>query len=147
MGLISKILCRKPKKKVKADIKYLKRVHVILKGAIENIKKLAEELNESQRLLTDLDGKQKGVKSLRTKAMSKEKLLVQELKKLDDAVDMYFKIDEFRPDYTDQEKRYLGELQKYWHSICLDELPPEQWSIITRLVVSQNLQHARYLTG
>ena len=149
MGLIGKILSRKSKGRVKVDVHYIKKVHKLLKRAVEDIQKTAVELNALEKALIDLKGREKSreFRIIKTKLTNKEENLTERLKKLDEAVAMYFKIDNLGDNYSNEIKPYLGELQKYWHSIKLESLSPEQWSTMVKIIVENNLQNARLLIG
>ena len=84
---------------------------------------------------------------LRKELVASEKQFAQALKELDKAATMYFEIDNLSPEYTDNEKRSLGELQNTWHDLDLEKISPEQWSIITDIALKNKLSNARLVFG
>ena len=137
MRLIQKILSRKQRNKaskIKASLSYIQKTHEALKESVKAVERTSKRLQEREKLK---DSKSIEVRLIKSK-------LGTELKKLDKAVEKYYKIDEFRKEYTDKEKMYLGELKKYWHSIKLT-IPSSQWKVITELLTEYNLENAKTL--
>ena len=153
MELIKNILSRQKNycferklDKIKASISHIKKTEEALRKSVKEIRELVKDMVPVEKALRDLGTvKTSESKSFKSKINKRYKELEKALKRLDKAAAMYYKIDDTRNDYTDEEKKYLGELQKYWHSIKLDFLPSENISMITDIVIKNNLQNARYL--
>ena len=152
MGLIKTILSREDCKyptRIKASVSYLKKVHKSLKNLVQDIKKTIFDMQQLEISLSNYASKRSSSEKRKIKIKIRKKMddLTKQLEDLDEAIAKFYKIDTLRKDYTNQEKRYLEELQKFWHSIDLDTLPPDKWSIIVKIVVDNNLKNARLLTG
>jgi hypothetical protein len=131
MRLIKKILGRNQK----ADVPYIKRTFSLLKKSVNEIHEASMRLYKAENFKKE---KSIEVRTLRAR-------LTNALRRLDEAIAMYFNIDELREGYTLEEKQYLGELQKYWYGIRLDDLPATQWDIIVRTIKKFNLSNAKVL--
>lgn len=145
MGLIKQIMSRKPKHKIKADIKYLDKVNKKLRKSVDAVNRIVTEITALERSLSASKGRD--AKRVKAQIANKKKSILKSLKNLEEAVSLYFKIDDIRTDYSEEEKNHLGELQKYWHSIKLERLPPKIWSEIVEVIVENDLQNARLLFG
>lgn len=135
MGLIREILTRKEKCRIKATIPYMEKTQKLLKEAVEEVSETSEQLYKAEQW------KRKNSIQIRKLAAK----LIRGLKRLDVASGMYFKIDAVRTDYGEEEKLYLEELQKYWHSIKLSNLPTSQWGLIAKTMIKHNLKNAKVL--